>query len=107
MGSRPAHRRARIGWILPLSLVLLWSGLTAVGVIDDRFFPPPSTIGIGAVRMVAEGDLLGDTLLTITRIAAGFVIGVILLPHGSCDRRLPDGAAHRGTDAVRDLHRPW
>ncbi len=77
-GSRPAHRRARIGWILPLSLVLLWEGLTAVGVIDDRFFPPPSTIGIGAVRMVAEGDLLGDTLLTITRIAAGFVIGGIL-----------------------------
>lgn len=75
--TRPAARR-RIGWVLPLSLVLLWEGLTAIGVIDDRFFPPPSTIVAGGIEMVREGDLLGDTLLTITRIATGFAVGGVL-----------------------------
>jgi sulfonate transport system permease protein len=74
---RPARRR-RIGWILPVTLVLLWELLTIVGVIDDRFFPPPSTIATGAVDMVTSGDLVGDTLLTITRIGVGFVVGGIL-----------------------------
>lgn len=70
--------RRRIGWILPACLVVAWEVLTLVGFIDDRFFPSPSMIARGAAQMAADGDLLPDVLLTVTRIAAGFVIGGIL-----------------------------
>lgn len=78
-GSASRRRRAkRVGWILPVALLVIWEALTLVGVIDSRFFPSPSTIAVAAVRMSADGDLLPDTLLTIGRICAGFAIGGVL-----------------------------
>lgn len=63
--------------VSPLALLALWELVVRIHLVDARFFPAPSSIAGTFVEFVRSGELLSNTLITLQRIAVGFVIGAI------------------------------
>jgi NitT/TauT family transport system permease protein len=59
---------------VPLGLLALWETLVRLGVVSVRYFPPPSRIGVVLVESFAEGDLTGETLVTLGRVGLAFAL---------------------------------
>ena len=71
-----AKRRDRIISVAsPLGLLLAWEFAAWAGWIDIRFFPAPSSILVTLVDMARAGELADNVLITLQRIALGFVLG--------------------------------
>jgi NitT/TauT family transport system permease protein len=74
------NRRSReriISFLSPIALLLLWEVLARVGIVDTRFFPAPSQILSTLLGMLKSGQLQDDTLISMTRLAVGFLVGGI------------------------------
>lgn len=71
--------RIALGVACPLVLLAIWQLLDLTGVIDRRFFPPPTRVltdGIGILSDTGQrGQLLADTLVTLHRLGIGYVLG--------------------------------
>jgi NitT/TauT family transport system permease protein len=61
----------------PVLTLALWELLSRTKIINPIFWPAPSTLWPTAVEMFRERDLLGDILISLWRILAGFVIGTV------------------------------
>lgn len=61
----------------PLFLLLLWEFLSRSGLIDIRFFPPPSAIVNTFFEMIASGEMANHISVSLYRIFIGFLAGVI------------------------------
>lgn len=59
----------------PLALIGLWEAAVRMGLLDARFFPPPSLVMTTLVRLLADGTLVGHTAVSVGRVLAGFAIG--------------------------------
>jgi NitT/TauT family transport system permease protein len=69
-------RRDRIMSIAsPLGLLLAWELAAQLNAIDVRFFPAPSTIFGTLIRMAGSGELLEHILISLQRLALGFLLG--------------------------------
>jgi NitT/TauT family transport system permease protein len=62
----------------PFLLLLLWEILSRAGVLDRRFFPPPSELVSSARGMVADGSLLASTTDSLRRLVIGYFSGAAL-----------------------------
>jgi ABC-type nitrate/sulfonate/bicarbonate transport system permease component len=74
------NRRSReriISFLSPIALLLLWEILARLGILDTRFFPAPSQILSTMLTMMKSGELQDDTLISMTRLAVGFLVGGI------------------------------
>jgi ABC-type nitrate/sulfonate/bicarbonate transport system permease component len=74
------NRRSReriISFLSPIALLLLWEVLAPLGILDTRFFPAPSQILSTLLTMMKSGELQDDTLISMTRLAVGFLVGGI------------------------------
>ncbi len=74
------NRRSReriISFLSPIALLLLWEFLARLGILDTRFFPAPSQILSTLLTMMKSGELQDDTLISMTRLAVGFLVGGI------------------------------
>lgn len=75
---RTASARDRIlGVVTPFLLLLLWEVLSRTGVVDDRFFPPPSRIATTFVEMMGDGTLASALGASGMRLISGFVLGAV------------------------------
>lgn len=63
--------------ISPIGLIALWQLLLMAGIGDRRFVPAPSDIAWRYWDMVVSGELETNTLVTLWRVFAGFVIGSV------------------------------
>ena len=61
----------------PLLLLGVWEGLGRLGMIDARFFPPPSAIAETFARLAGSGELWEHTVTSLGRVVIGFLIGAI------------------------------
>lgn len=61
----------------PIFLLLLWEFLSRTGLIDIRFFPPPSAIVGTFFTMISNGEMASHISISLYRIFAGFLLGVI------------------------------
>jgi len=61
----------------PIFLLLLWEFMSRTGMIDIRFFPPPSAIVSTFIGMITSGELIGHISISLYRILGGFMLGVI------------------------------
>lgn len=63
----------------PVALLLLWEISSRTGVLDARFFPPPSTVLAEAGRRFQNVELLqpllNNTAITGRRVGIGFALG--------------------------------
>lgn len=82
--SRPAPAPkktiARIGEYLlsPMLLLVLWEIAARAGMVDTRFFPPPSQVAETFGEMMASGDWFRHVGLTVWRVLTGFVAGSLI-----------------------------
>jgi sulfonate transport system permease protein len=80
--SQPAGRRYRrflrpaLGFLLPVSLALLWELAVRFGFSNGRLVPPPSVIFDTFAELARSGELKEHALATLWRVAWGFVFGV-------------------------------
>src|SRR5580704_1922277 len=73
-----AKRRDRIISVAsPLGLLLAWELAAQSSFIDVRFFPAPSAIVQTLIDMAKAGELVENVLITLQRIALGFMLGGI------------------------------
>jgi NitT/TauT family transport system permease protein len=80
LGRRQYWLFAALGLLSPL---VLWSALSASGLIDPVFLPSPAMVARRVLTWLTEDDLLADTGISIYRVTAGFVLSAVLaLPLG-------------------------
>jgi len=75
-----ASRRARfirpaLGLVVPVALALVWEIVVRLGWSTGRLAPPPSVIFQTFVDLARTGELQRDTVVTLSRVAAGFALG--------------------------------
>jgi NitT/TauT family transport system permease protein len=78
-GRREWSLRAQ-GWLAafsPLLLFIAWEAAARTGLVDRRFFPPPTEIVESAVAMVEQGVLLSSIAVSLRRSAIGFASGAL------------------------------
>ncbi|MGZ4436246.1 MAG: ABC transporter permease [Nocardioides sp.] len=62
-------------WVSPLVLVGLWQLLSSTGVLEERTIASPAQIARTAAALVADGTLGSQTLVSVQRVALGFLVG--------------------------------
>ena len=83
-GQRKQHGDNRLRWqkllrlASPFLLLLLWEALSRFGILDRRFFPPPSEVAGTARQMVQDGSLAKAVLDSLRRLAIGYTSGAVL-----------------------------
>jgi sulfonate transport system permease protein len=68
--------RPMLGVLLPLTLALGWEIAVRMGLSNGRLVPPPSVIYRTFADLAATGELQQHALVTLWRVAWGFVFGV-------------------------------
>ena len=80
-GSPPARLprfvRPALGLLLPIGLALVWEFAVRFGYSNGRLVPPPSRIWQTLVELAASGELARHMLATLSRVGAGFGLGVL------------------------------
>jgi sulfonate transport system permease protein len=69
--------RPALGLLLPLSLALVWELIVWLGYSNGRLVPPPTKIFATIVDLARSGELVRHIVATLSRVFAGFGLGVI------------------------------
>ncbi|MBK7919390.1 MAG: ABC transporter permease [Chloroflexi bacterium] len=59
----------------PLLALVIWEAVVRAGVLDGRFFPPPSQISRVLWQMATSGELARHIGASLSRVVWGFLIG--------------------------------
>lgn len=74
---RERHLQLALTLAAPLLLLGIWEALSDTGILDARFFPPPSRILMALWQMLLEGSLWQHVRISLIRILLGFLLGSI------------------------------
>ncbi len=78
MSGLSIKARERLLYLIsPIALLALWQLLLMAGIGDRRFVPAPTDIAWRYWEMLASGELIHHTAVTLYRVFAGFLIGSI------------------------------
>jgi 1,4-dihydroxy-2-naphthoate polyprenyltransferase len=66
-----------ISLVSPIAFLLIWELLVATGVLDRRFFPPPTETLQRLVELMQNGELLSATAVTLRRMSVGFTLATV------------------------------
>ena len=83
-GQLKQHGEATARWqqvlriASPFLLLLLWEAMSRLGILDRRFFPPPSEVAVTARQMLQDGSLARAVLDSLRRLAIGYTSGAVL-----------------------------
>jgi sulfonate transport system permease protein len=69
--------RPALGLLLPLGLALGWELAVWLGYSNGRLVPPPTRVFATIVELAKSGELLRHITTTLSRVAAGFALGVV------------------------------
>ena len=64
-----------LGWIIPVSTLLLWELLARLGMLPANWLPAPTVVGKTIYQLTVSGDLLKHAGITMARVAVGFLLG--------------------------------
>ena len=68
---------AALGLLLPVGLAVIWEIWVALGYSNGRLVPPPTKIFATVMELARSGELSRHITATVTRVAAGFGLGVV------------------------------
>ncbi len=71
-------KRLLIYTMSPAVLFVVWEICARVGLMDQRFFPAPSTIFYHLLYVSPDEGIVTDVLYSVYRIAVGYIVGCIL-----------------------------
>ncbi|WP_369811030.1 ABC transporter permease [Quadrisphaera sp. DSM 44207] len=75
---RRGARRAALGAVLPLLLLLAWELVTRAGVFSPVQLPGPAAVVRAGVDLVTRGLLLPYVGISVQRVLVGFAVGAAL-----------------------------
>lgn len=75
--SRQVRQERLLYFLSPIGLIVLWELAIQAGLGDRRFVPAPSDIAERFYLLCVSGELPWDTVVTLWRIIAGFLLGSI------------------------------
>ena len=61
----------------PVVLLAAWEALSRSGVLNPRFWPPPSSLWDESWELLRDGSLLTDVRVSLGRIVGGFILGAL------------------------------
>jgi sulfonate transport system permease protein len=64
-----------LGWIIPVTVLLVWELLARMGMLPPNWLPAPTVVGQTLYQLAVAGDLLKHAATTIARVAVGFLLG--------------------------------
>jgi ABC-type nitrate/sulfonate/bicarbonate transport system permease component len=77
--GKPRNKSVRnerlVSIAVPIGLLAVWEILSRIGVLDARFFPPPTGILSTAVELIKSGELFDNTWISLRRLLLAMVIG--------------------------------
>src|ERR1700722_18125593 len=76
-GRLRRYARPALGLLLPVGLALAWEIVVWLGLSNGRLVPPPTKIFATIVELARSGDLARHISATMTRVMAGFALGVV------------------------------
>ena len=79
-GRRPgfaSYSGLFVGLVVPVVLTAAWEIAVRLGLSNGRLVPPPSVIFATFAELGGTGELQRHILVTTSRVAAGFAIGVV------------------------------
>lgn len=62
---------------VPLLVVVLWEIAAQTALLSPRYFPPPTRVAVTLGRLLSGGDLWSETLVTLHRVGAAFVLAAV------------------------------
>lgn len=74
-GLSPGARDRVLGVLSPIALLVLWELLSRGGILDDRFFPPPTRIASTFADLAKSGELWTNTWVSLRRVLLGLALG--------------------------------
>jgi sulfonate transport system permease protein len=77
----PIRGRRRLQWrglVLPALLLVAWQMLCASKVFTPDVMPSPVAVATELFRLWTRGRLLGDIVITVERVALGFLLGTAI-----------------------------
>ncbi|MCC9608295.1 ABC transporter permease [Blastopirellula sp. JC732] len=63
---------------LPLAVILVWQGLSSVGLITPLLLPSPLAVGESAVNLIESGEIFGHIAVSLLRVFEGFLLAAIV-----------------------------
>jgi sulfonate transport system permease protein len=69
--------RPALAVLLPAGLALIWETVVWLGLSNGRLVPPPTRIFATIVELARSGELARHIVATLTRVVAGFALGVV------------------------------
>src|ERR1700755_1061825 len=69
--------RPALGLLLPVGLAVAWEIAVGLGWSNGRLVPPPSKLFATIMELARSGELTRHITATLTRVYAGFGLGVI------------------------------
>lgn len=73
----PKHLRPLLGWIVPALLLAAWWWVTEVHLVTEEILPAPATVVRAFSTLIASGDLQSNLLISLARVAYGFLAGAL------------------------------
>src|SRR6478609_3441166 len=70
------YARPALGLLLPVGLAVIWEIWVGLGYSNGRLVPPPTKIFATVMELAKSGELSRHIIATVTRVAAGFGLGV-------------------------------
>ncbi|HWK45973.1 MAG TPA: ABC transporter permease [Stellaceae bacterium] len=81
MGISQRNQERIVSLLAPVALLLVWEAVVRIGLMDHRFFPAPSSIVETFYYLLFQvswdDSLVHQVLISLGRVAIGFVIGAI------------------------------
>jgi sulfonate transport system permease protein len=71
------YSRPLLGLVLPLTLAIAWEIAVWLGFSSGRLVPPPTKVFATIAELARSGELARHVTATLTRVAAGFGLGVV------------------------------
>src|SRR6266850_535925 len=71
------YARPALGLLLPVGLALAWEIIVWLGWSNGRLVPPPTKVFATIMELARSGELSRHIMATLTRVVAGFGLGVI------------------------------
>ena len=68
-------RRAPLGWLLPVSLLVVWQASSTLGSLGNDIMPSPIAVLQAGVRLSLSGDLFVHGAVSTLRALAGLLVG--------------------------------
>src|SRR5271169_3053580 len=72
--SARRYRYVGISIVSGSTFIALWEYLSWIRVIDPQFFPPPTAVWGELVKLLDDGTLVTDVLVSARRVLLGFAL---------------------------------